>query len=106
QSGASIDGVIVSKDGGGIPGASVRIGSGYDAPRMTMADHEGRFHVTGLARRPVTLVARSESASSEPMALDLAATPEQRDVRVTLAFDQAISGQVVDASGKLATDVS
>jgi protocatechuate 3,4-dioxygenase beta subunit len=103
--GAVLAGRVVTKDGKPAPSATIRItartnGAAYDAPRQTYADADGHFEMTGLPRREMLVVALHESASSDIVPVDLAKTPEQRDVVIVLDQDGAIAGVVVDQNGK------
>ena len=116
EAGASIEGQVVAKAGGAVPGAAVRVAtatgrgammaSGFDPVRQTFSDGAGHFRLSGLPRRDVMVLAVHETASSDTVTLHLGDTPVARDVRITLDLDGAIAGVVVDSGGKPVPDAS
>src|SRR5262249_36465612 len=72
---------------------------------QTLSDGQGHFHMAGLPRRDVNVVALSDTASSDTVTVRLA-DDAGRDLRITLALDGAIRGFVVDAAGKPVPDAS
>jgi protocatechuate 3,4-dioxygenase beta subunit len=102
--GAVLAGVVVDKAGQPVGWASVRVaekiaGVRFDRVRQAIADEAGRFELAALAQKPVDVVALHDRAQSAIVTVDLAATPDQRDVRLVLDVDGVIAGIVVDAQG-------
>jgi uncharacterized GH25 family protein len=100
--GASVAGRVIAKDGSPVAAATIRVGprsEGQPRIRQTRALSDGTFRVSGLSRVPVEVVAITETASSEPVVVDLRTVLVARDVVLTLGLDGVISGTVVDGSG-------
>jgi Carboxypeptidase regulatory-like domain len=72
--------------------------------RQTLCDKEGQFHVEGLPRRRVSVVALSDGKSSLTQSFDLAETPERSGVIIALDADGSIAGVVRMASGEPVPD--
>jgi uncharacterized GH25 family protein len=101
--GAVVRGVVQDKAGKPVAAADVSVVVHgfvpWRARRQAFTDDTGAFTITGLARRPVDVVAWHESGASAIVPVDLAAKP---DGTVTLVLDVggAIKGTVVDRAGK------
>lgn len=103
--GGSIAGRVVTKDGRPVAHATVRssassrrdLGTGM---RETLAAADGSFLIEGLPRVAIDLVARSPSASSDDVQVDLSAASSVEDVIVTLELDGVIAGMVTGSDGK------
>lgn len=97
-------GGVVTRDGTASPGARVRIGGPeMPEPRITTADANGHFHLTGLGAGRYTLRADAPGAASAPRTLILADRP--LDVQLVLAAATTVTGRVVDGRGKAVRDV-
>jgi hypothetical protein len=97
-------GVVVTPDGTPVPYASVRVASKTMARDMTYrqasADDKGTFEIKGLPRAAMRVRADGEEASSQAVEVDLAAKPDQRDVKLVLDVGGSIAGIVVDETGE------
>ncbi|MBK9030571.1 MAG: carboxypeptidase regulatory-like domain-containing protein [Myxococcales bacterium] len=96
-------GTVVDGDGAPAPYATVRV-SGTEwsndmVNRQAAADDRGQFVVEGLPRAPVRIRAESEVAASKISDVDLAATPDRKDLRLVLDQAGRIAGIVVDRAG-------
>lgn len=105
EAGGRVSGKVVRSSGDAVASAAVRVvmseaGWTWAPTRQVFTDDHGKFEITGLARKPVELVAIEEEASSKTVPLDLAAKPEQTDVTLTLDIEGVIAGTVVTASGE------
>jgi hypothetical protein len=103
--GGSVDGVVHSAAGQPVPFATVRVSSpteglGFDGARQASCDDAGHFHMDGLPRRKASLLAAHESGSSDVTILDLATSPEQKNLVLVLSQDGAIAGTVVTPAGQ------
>jgi protocatechuate 3,4-dioxygenase beta subunit len=101
----SIDGEVHSASGQPVPFATVRVstpteGLGFAGARQASCDDAGRFHMDGLPRRKANLLAAHESGSSDVTTIDLAITPEQKNLVLVLSQDGAIAGTVVTPAGQ------
>lgn len=111
QAAGLVAGRVVDATGKPAPSATVRVavrveGWSFEDARQTVADAEGRFEVKGLPRKPVDLAALAETATSETVSVDLAATAERRDVELKLARVGTIAGTVVDGAGEPVAEAS
>jgi len=108
--GGRIAGVVVGTDGQPVPYATVKLSGAEWATdmvyRQAAADDRGTFAVTALPRRPLKVRAESETASSEPAAVDLVGASARTDLRLVLDQDGAISGVVVDGAGQPVPEAS
>lgn len=99
--GAAVAGRVTTSDGVPAANATVRVGT-VDAvaaggARTATCDGAGRFHIAGLPRTAVDVVASTPHASSEPVRVDLTARgAPATDLVIPLAYDLAIAGTVVD----------
>lgn len=97
---ASIAGVVVDQQGAPVAYATVRLSSKtYSADmvhRQAAADDKGTFEIKGLPRTALRVRAEGEEASSAAVDLDLAATPQKKDVKLVLDRTATIAGVVVD----------
>jgi protocatechuate 3,4-dioxygenase beta subunit len=101
----SLDGEVHSASGQPVPFATVRVSSpteslGSGGARQASCDDAGRFHMDGLPRRKASVLAAHESGSSDVTTLDLATTPEQKNLVLVLSQDGAIAGTVVTPKGQ------
>lgn len=101
---AVVAGVVIDRDRQPVPYATVTLSSKQYSAGMTYrqaaADDKGRFVVTGLPRAALRLRAEGEEASSAVVDVDLAATPERRDLELVLDRTGTIAGVVVDGDGE------
>src|SRR5262249_41453941 len=72
-----VAGQAARPDGMPVASATIRVGARGEGARTAYSDEHGNFDIAGLPHQPITLVAAGESASSEPVPLDLSAKPEQ-----------------------------
>ena len=93
-----LDGIVVDASGVGAAGARVTIGGIYDQPRTAITGADGRFAITGLARRRHAVSATLGNAAAVPVEIDLE-TRDRAEVRLALA-DGTIAGIVVDERGE------
>jgi uncharacterized GH25 family protein len=105
EAAGSIAGEVHAADGTPVPYATVRVsapsqGWDFSGARSATADDKGKFSLTGLARKPLDVLAAHETGSSEVTRLDLTTTPDLANVVLTLSNDGAIAGVVVNASGQ------
>lgn len=102
--GGTVAGRVVDGDGAAIAGAAVRVAPTLGRPaveiRQTVTDDRGEFHVKGLPRTEVELVASAVKGSSESLLVDLSNRPERKDLVLTIAAGGTISGVVVDSEGE------
>jgi RNA polymerase sigma factor (sigma-70 family) len=100
--GGVVRGVVTDKAGKPVASADVRVVSqgfvSWRSRRQAFTDADGKFAITGLARRPVDVVAQHEAGASSIVAADLAAKREH-DVSLVLDVSGAIEGLVVDQKG-------
>jgi RNA polymerase sigma factor (sigma-70 family) len=100
--GAIVKGIVKDKAGKPVPSADVRVvAQGFiwwRSSRQAFTDADGKFAITGLARRTVDVIAQADTGSSAITPLDLAAKREH-DVTLTLDTSGAITGTVVDNKG-------
>lgn len=103
SAGAVVRGVVNDEAGAPVAGADVSVVvAGYlpwRARRQAFTDARGRFTIGGLAPRAVDVVAWHDSGASAIVTADLAAKREQA-VTLTLDVSGAISGTVVDSTGR------
>ena len=111
QRASRVSGRVLSAAGEAVPGADVRLDSGgpdwqrrlSGAPPdpETQSDETGSFRLEGLRPGRASLVASArDAARSEPVAIELVAGEEQKDVVLRLRTGGSISGEVYDESGK------
>lgn len=105
EPGATIRGKVVSNSGDPVGTAEVRVrvvtrSMRLSAARQVIADDEGKFEITGLAQKPVELVAVHGSGASEITEVDLSEPPAVREVTITLDLDGTIEGVVVGTDGE------
>lgn len=97
---ATLAGVVVDKQGAPVGYATVRLSSKtYSADmvyRQAAADEKGAFEIKGLPRTALRVRAEGEEASSDAVDVDLAATPDKKDLKLVLDRTATISGIVVD----------
>jgi protocatechuate 3,4-dioxygenase beta subunit len=101
---AVLAGKVVDEQGAPVRGAEVRFvveggGASFDGMDERRTDAQGRFEITGLARRAAMVTAALEERASRLEKVDLVATPERRDLVLVLR-DASIEGVVVDSAGK------
>jgi len=104
EDGAALSGRVVGQDGTPAALAAVRVaaagqGRRWVRPRQVYSDDDGRFEITGLSKKPVSVVALHETATSETLEADLSAVPRQSDVELVLGLRGVISGTVTDSEG-------
>jgi RNA polymerase sigma factor (sigma-70 family) len=101
--GAVVRGTVTDATGKPVPAADVRVVAQGFVPwrprRQAFTDGDGKFAITGLARRGIDVVAWHESGASAIVPADLAANREQ-DVKLVLDVSGAITGTVVDKAGQ------
>jgi RNA polymerase sigma factor (sigma-70 family) len=101
--GAVVRGVVLDKQGHPVSAADVNVvAQGYvdwRPRRQAFTDEQGRFSISGLARRAVDVVAWHEGGTSAIVAADLAGQREQ-DVKLVLDISGVITGTVVDKTGQ------
>jgi protocatechuate 3,4-dioxygenase beta subunit len=103
---ARLAGTVLTAGGDVAAWATVRVGApgvAGQAPgpvREAVADERGHFAMTGLARESVLVVARTETASSAAVAVDLADAPTVEDLVLRLEVTGALGGMVVDENGE------
>lgn len=109
RAGAVLAGTVVDTGGAPVSWATVRVGPEQaragSSTRQVVADIDGRFRMSGLARQPTVVVASSAEASSEPARFDLAASGRVADARLTLSIAGTISGRVIDGRGEPVPEV-
>jgi uncharacterized GH25 family protein len=97
---ATLAGVVVDQQGAPVAYATVRLSSkAYSADmvhRQAAADEQGAFEIKGLPRTALRVRAEGEEASSDAVDVDLATTPDKKDLRLVLDRTATISGIVVD----------
>ena len=103
EEGAVLAGRVVTDHGEPAPAAAVRVSNADDRrrwarPRQVYADADGRFEITGLARKPVQVVALHERATSKTHDADLEAQSVQKNIELVLELDGVIAGVVVDSN--------
>ncbi len=100
----SIAGVVVDVQGAPVAYATVRLSSKVQSPgmvyRQAAADDKGTFVIKGLPRSALRARAQGEEASSEAVDIDLATTPDKKDVKLVLDRTGTIAGVVVDDAGE------
>lgn len=100
--GAVVKGIVKDKAGKPVPSADVRVvAQGFiwwRPSRQAFTDADGKFEITGLARRAVDVIAQADAGSSAIMPLDLVAKREH-DIALTLDTIGSIDGIVVDSKG-------
>lgn len=100
--GGVVRGTVTDKAGKPVASADVRVVSQgfvfWRARRQAFTDADGKFAITGLARRSVDVVAQHDAGASAIVAADLAAKREH-EVALVLEISGAIEGIVVDPKG-------
>ena len=105
EEGASLVGRVVDENGNPAALAAVRVATagrgrrGGGRPTQVYSQEDGRFEVTGLARKAVSVVALHETATSETLEVDLTAVARQTDLELLLGLNGVISGTVSDSTG-------
>jgi hypothetical protein len=104
EPGARIAGKVVLPSGEAAA-ATLRVaprggGFAWFVGRQVSTRADGTFEIGGLPRRPIDVVAARADASSQVVALDLAAQPSRTDVVLTLDVGGSIAGTVVTPSGE------
>jgi RNA polymerase sigma factor (sigma-70 family) len=101
--GAIVRGIVQDTAGNPVAAADVSVVVHgfvpWRARRQTFTDAIGKFTISGLALRPVDVVAWHDTGASAIVAVDFAAKRDQ-DVKLTLDVSGKISGTVVDKSGQ------
>ncbi len=101
--GGAIRGIVTDTAGQPIAAADVRVVSrghvDWRPRRQAFTGDDGRFEITGLARRAVEIVVWHPSGSSAIVPADLA-TKREHELTIALEITGAISGRVVDRSGE------
>ena len=108
RNGGSVSGQVVDSSGFAASWAEVTLTTdpgtrgqwGGGSQRQVVADQDGLFHMSGLARGKVQLHAATSEASSEVAEADLATTQVIKDVVLTLTVAGKIAGTVVDEAGE------
>lgn len=103
EKGASVEGRVVKFDGSPVARAVVRVnavaqevrGAGV---RELIADDSGTFHLSGLPRARMHVVASDGSSSSENVAIDLD-SGDVRNLEIRLQLDGTITGVVTNRFG-------
>ncbi len=90
--------VNVPKEGAWVHAASEDRRSG--PIRRVHVDADGRFALGGLPRTRVKVVALSDDATSELLAIDLEQRPSRDDITLSLSITGAITGTVITSSGE------
>jgi RNA polymerase sigma-70 factor (ECF subfamily) len=100
--GGVVRGTVTDLAGKPVVSADVRVVSqgfvSWRSRRQAITDSEGKFTITGLARRTVDVVAQHDAGASSVVSADLAAKHEH-DVSLLLDVSGAIEGLVVDQMG-------
>lgn len=96
--GGRVTGQVVSTDGTPVGFAAVRVHTGR--LRQAFCDEHGEFHIEGLPREKLEMVAVHETATSAVKTVDLSDTANRDGVRLTLDIDGMITGIVVNAAGE------
>lgn len=114
--GGTIAGRVVGRGGRPAAWARVRVEPAGDAirpgvlggmgRRAATADAEGAFRIEGLKRTELDVLAVGERASSEPLRVDLRASPTAEDLELRLVVDGRIAGRVVDGRGRPVAEVT
>ncbi|MEO8705200.1 MAG: carboxypeptidase regulatory-like domain-containing protein [Kofleriaceae bacterium] len=110
KTGGVIAGVVLDAQQKPAPFATVRVaGTGAQmwntAARQATTDESGAFEVRGLARAKLQARAESEDAASELEDVDLTREPSKKGIKLVLGVTGAISGIVVDDTGKPVPEV-
>jgi len=100
--GGVVRGVVRDKAGTPVAGADIRVVArghvDWRARRQAFSDRDGRFAITGLARRAADVVAWHDSGASAIVPAELA-TQREHDLELVLDISGAITGTVVDGTG-------
>ncbi len=105
EEGASLVGRVLDENGNPAALAAVRVATagrgrrGGGRPTQVYSQEDGRFEVTGLARKSVSVVALHETATSETLEVDLTTVARQADLELLLGLNGVISGTVSDSTG-------
>lgn len=110
--GGVIAGKVVSESGAPVPWASIvaRPKGGLNNRQLAgqtrggRSDKDGAFELKGLPRSQLNLVASTDEASSELVAVDLSGR-ERAEVEVVLSITGSIAGKVVDGEGEPVAEV-
>lgn len=112
--GGTLAGKVVDSSGQPVPFAGVRVvnkksmGFFWDAGsrvRTAIAGEQGEFHVKGLSRAELMVMAETKSATSEIVTVDLGQVSEKSDVVLTLSITGKIAGMVVNSAGEPVAEV-
>jgi hypothetical protein len=101
--GATIEGRVLSPDGGPVTGAEVVVvepspdGGPSFSPLRARTDGDGQYRIDGIAPGPRVLEARAEGY--QRAVRDVEVSPEARAVDFRLERGLEVSGRVVDAAG-------
>ncbi len=103
--GGRISGVVVDAASRLVPHAQVRVNATDTATknaglRVVECDDQGRFEVGGLPRAEVELMAQSDQATSEAVAVDLTSQAHVTGLVIPLIEDLTISGVVTEPDGQ------
>jgi hypothetical protein len=104
ERGSALNGRVVTHSGSPAPGAVVRVapvGTDLRTGRQAVCDPGGVFHLSGLARSILRVIAVREAASSAPEIVD---PVRAGSLTLTLDGDGSIRGFVVTPAGEAVSD--
>lgn len=97
----TIAGIVVNSSGAPVAAAVVNLGTpNGELLHKIITDKDGKFKVQALPQRKLYITARSESASSSLLSVDLTSTTEAIGLKLELVALGRIGGIVVDEEGE------